>query len=67
MGNLRKSFPTKTLDASWLLVSLLWTANTLETVIGFEGVALLVVPIELVGVFLTRNLVGAVAKRLGVR
>jgi len=47
--------------------SLLWTANTLETVSGFEAVALLVVPIELVGIFLAADLVGAVAKRLGVR
>jgi hypothetical protein len=52
---------------SWVLVSLLWTANTLETVSGFEAVALLVVPIELVGFFLARNFVGAIAKRLGVR
>jgi hypothetical protein len=49
------------------MVSLLWTANTLKIVSGLEAVALLVVPIELVGFFLARNLVGAIAKRLGVR
>jgi len=63
----RYRYADKTLRASWLTVSLLWTANILETVRGFEAVALLVVPIELVGDFLARNLVGAVAKRLGVR
>jgi hypothetical protein len=67
MGTLRKSFPTKTLHASWLLVSLLWTTNSLETVSGFEVGACLVIPIELVGFFLARNFVGAIAKRLGVR
>ena len=62
-----QQYADKTLPTSWLLVSLLWTANTLEPVSGFEAVALLVVPIELVGVFLARNFVGAIAKRLGVR
>ena len=51
----------------WLPLSLLWTANTLETVTGFEAVALLVVPIEFSGVFVARTLMGAVAKGLGVR
>ena len=59
--------PTKTLRASWLPVSRVWAANTLETVTGFETVALLVVPIELIGVLLAGNPVGAVAERLGVR
>jgi hypothetical protein len=62
----KRSRGTKRL-ASWLPVLLLWTTNILETVRGFEAVALLVVPIELVGVFLARNLVGAVEERLGVR
>ncbi len=59
--------PTKRCTRRGFPLSLLWTANTLETVSGFEAVALLVVPIELVGLFLARNLVGAIAKRLGVR
>ena len=63
----RYRYAHKTQRASWLPDSLLWTANTLEAVSGFEALALLVVPIELVGVFLARNLVGAITKRLSVR